>query len=77
MVNMIINLRASVYVLEMSHDGYYRYIDLFVRGYNNAGFFIKTIHCGGKYKAILDRVKYDLKITLECVSHGEMYLRQK
>ena len=45
---------ASVYVIEISHEEYYRYLDLVMHRYKNSKFSIKTIYCDGKYKTIID-----------------------
>ena len=50
---------------------YYRALDLVLYGYKDLVFVINTIHCDGKYKSMMGRVKYVLNITLECVSRRE------
>ena len=39
--------------------------------YKDALFAIKNIHFSGKCKSIMDILKDDMNITLECVSRGE------
>ena len=49
MVNNTIKFRDSAYVIERSHEEYYRDLDLVIRKYNDAGPSIKTIHRDGVY----------------------------
>ena len=43
---------------------YYRALDAILRHYNQASFVIKTIHCDGEYKAMMDQVRDDLDVVM-------------
>ena len=70
-IDNTIKLISSVYVINRSHEKYYRALGLVLCRYNVAGFPRLKVHCDGKYKAIMDRGEDDLNITLECVRRRE------
>ena len=49
-------------VANRTHDEYYRVLDMILRLYNGAGFVVKTIHCDGEFRALMERVKDDLGV---------------
>ena len=43
---------------------YYLALDTILHHYNQAGFVIKTIHCNGEYKGMMDQVQDDLDVVM-------------
>jgi hypothetical protein len=47
-----------------THEEYYCVLDMVLQLYNSAGFHIKTIHCNGEFRAMMDKVKDDLGVCM-------------
>ena len=43
---------------------YYQALDAILHHYNQAGFLIKTIHCNGAYKVMMDQVRDYLDVVM-------------
>jgi hypothetical protein len=46
------------------HDENYRALNQILRHYNWAGFVVKTIHCDGEYRGIMEKVGNDLDVNM-------------
>jgi hypothetical protein len=63
-IDKTLKYRSLVPMDTKQHDEYYRAIEEILRQYNNAGFIIKTIHCDGEYRGMMDKVKDNLDVTM-------------
>jgi hypothetical protein len=63
-IDRTIKFRSLVPMNTKQHEEYYRALDQILRHYNNSGFVIKTIHCDGEYRGMMDKVKDDLDIQM-------------
>ena len=52
-------------------EDYYSALDAILRHYNSAGFYIKTIHCDGEYRNMMDKVKDDLNVHMNYANPGD------
>jgi hypothetical protein len=59
-----IRFRIAFPIKNRTHDEYYRVLDMVLWLYNSAGFHIKTIHCNGKFHAMMEKVKDDLGVQM-------------
>ena len=46
------------------HTEIYESLDKVLRFYNKAGYYIKTIHCDGEFKAMMTKVSDDVNIQM-------------
>jgi hypothetical protein len=65
MINQMIQFRSALPIENRIHEDYYRVLDMVLQLYNSAGFHIKTIHCDGKFRAMMDKVKDDLRACMD------------
>ena len=63
-IDRTIKFRSAMAIANRTHDEYYRVLDKILRLYNGAGFVIKTIHCDGEFRALMERVKDDLGVRM-------------
>ena len=63
-IDKTVKFRSLVPMNTKQNKEYYRALDAILRHYNQAGFMIKTIHCDGEYKAMMDQVQDDLDIVM-------------
>jgi hypothetical protein len=63
-INRTIRFRSAIPIENRTHEEYYRVLDIVLRLYNSAGFHIKTIHCNGKFRAMMEKVKDDLGVRM-------------
>jgi hypothetical protein len=59
-----IRFRSVLPIESRTHEEYYPVLDMVLRLYNSAGFHIKTIHCDGEFRAMMDKVKDDLGVCM-------------
>ena len=52
-------------------DELFRGLDRILRHYNECGFRIKKIHCDGQFQHLLDTVKDELHVELNCCMPGD------
>ena len=52
-------------------DSLYGALDVVLRSYNKAGFFVKKIKCDHEFKPIMDDIKDELDIDLEYPPQGD------
>jgi hypothetical protein len=60
----MIRFRSALPIENRTHKEYYRVLDMVLRLYNSAGFHIKTKHCEGEFRAMIDKVKDDLGVRM-------------
>jgi predicted RNA-binding protein len=46
------------------HDEYYHAIDQSLWDYNQAGFVIRTPHCNGEFRGMMEKVEDDLDVNM-------------
>ena len=46
------------------HVEYYRALDQILRPYNRAGFVIRTRHCDGEFRGMMEKVKDNLDVDM-------------
>jgi hypothetical protein len=63
-IDQTIQFRSALPIENRTHEEYYRVLDMVLRLYNSAGFHIKTIHCDGEFRAMMDKVKDDLGVCM-------------
>jgi hypothetical protein len=63
-IDQTIRFRSAIPIENRTHEEYYRVLDMVLRVYNSAGFRIKTIHCGGEFRAMMEKVKDDLGVRM-------------
>ena len=63
-IDRTIKFRSAIPITGRTHEEYYRALDVVLRLYNGAGFVIKTIHCDGEFRALMERVKDDLHVKM-------------
>jgi hypothetical protein len=56
-INQMIQFRSAIPIENRTHDKYYRVLDMVLQLYKSAGFHIKTIHCNGEFRAMMDIAK--------------------
>jgi hypothetical protein len=59
-----IRFRSAIPIDNRTHKEYYRVLDMVLRVYNSAGFHIKTTHCDGEFRAMMEKVKDDLGVRM-------------
>ena len=62
-IDRTIKFRSLVPMETKLHEEYNRALDLILRHYNSAGFMVKTIHCDGEYRGMMNKVKDDLDVN--------------
>ena len=63
-IDKTIKFMSLVQMKTKQNKEYYRALNAILRHYNQAGFVIKTIHCDGEYKAMMDQVRDDLDVVM-------------
>jgi hypothetical protein len=63
-INQTIRFRSALPIQNRTHEEYFRVLDMVLQLYNSAGFHIKTIHCDGEFRAMMDKVKDDLGVCM-------------
>ena len=63
-IDKTVKFRSLVPMNTKQNKEYYQALDAILRHYNQAGFVIKTIHCDGEYKAMMDQVRDDLDVVM-------------
>ena len=51
-------------ITSRKHNDYYCALDILLRHYNKAGFRVKTIHCDGEYREMMEKVLDDLDVHM-------------
>jgi predicted RNA-binding protein len=46
------------------HVEYYRALDQILRHYNGAGFVIRTLHCDGEFRGMMEQVEDNLDVKM-------------
>jgi hypothetical protein len=64
MINQTIQFRSALPIENRTHEEYYRVLDMVLQLYNSTGFHIKTIHCNGELRAMMDKVKDNLGVCM-------------
>jgi hypothetical protein len=59
-----IRFRSAIPIKNRMHEEYYCVLDMVLRVYNSVGFHIKTIHCNGEFRAMMEKVKDDLGVSI-------------
>jgi hypothetical protein len=63
-IDQMIRFRSAIQIENCTHKEYYRVLDMVLRLYSSAGFHIKTIHCDGKFQAMMEKVKDNLGVQM-------------
>jgi hypothetical protein len=63
-IDQTIQFRSALPIENRTHEEYYRVLDMVLRLYNSTGFHIKTIHCNGEFRTMMDKVKDDLGVCM-------------
>ena len=63
-IDQMVKFRSVVPITLRTHEEYFRALDQVLRHYNRAGFKIKTIHCDGEYRSMMDNVSDDLDVVM-------------
>jgi hypothetical protein len=80
-IDRTIRYRSAIPIENRTHEEYHRVLDMVLRLYNSAGFHIKTIHCDGEFRTMMEKVKDDLGVrmnftnALDHVPEAERYNR--
>jgi hypothetical protein len=61
-IDRTIKVRSLVPMNTKQHVEYYRALDQILRHYNRAGFVIRTIHCDGEFRGMMEKV--DLEVDM-------------
>ena len=70
-IDTTIKFRGLVPMNSRTHSEIYQSLDKVLRFYNKGGYYIKTIHCDGEFKAIMSKVSDDLNITMNYTNAQE------
>ena len=63
-IDKTVKFRSLVPMNTKQNKEYYRALNAILCHYNQASFVIKTIHCDGEYKAMMDQVRDDLDVVM-------------
>jgi hypothetical protein len=63
-IDQMIRFRSAIPIKNCTHKEYYRVLDIVLHLYNSAGFHIKTIHCDGEFRAMMEKVKDNLGVQM-------------
>jgi hypothetical protein len=63
-IDRTIRFRSAIPIENCTHEEYYCVLDMVLRLYNSAGFHIKTIHCNGEFRAMMEKVKDNFGIRM-------------
>jgi hypothetical protein len=63
-IDRTIRFRSAIPIENRAHKEYYRVLDMVLRLYNSAGLHIKTIHCDGEFRAMMEKVKDNLGVRM-------------
>jgi hypothetical protein len=63
-IDRTIRFRSAIPIENRTHEEYYHVLDMVLRLYNSAGVHIKTIHCDGEFRAMMEKVKDDLGVQM-------------
>jgi predicted RNA-binding protein len=64
-IDQTIRFRSAIPINNRTHKEYYCVLDMVLHMYNSAGFHIKTIHCDGEFRAMMEKVKDDLGVRMD------------
>ena len=63
--------RSLVCLKNRDADSMYGGLDVILRSYNKAGYFIKKIRCDNEFRTLMNDIMDDLDIEIECVPQGD------
>jgi hypothetical protein len=63
-IDQTIRFRSAIPIENRTHKEYYCVLDMVLHVYNSVGFHIKTIHCNGEFRAMMEKVKDDLGVQM-------------
>jgi hypothetical protein len=63
-IDQTIHFRSALPIKNDTDEEYYHVLDMVLRLYNSAGFHIKTIHCNGEFRVMMDKVKDNLGLRM-------------
>jgi hypothetical protein len=63
-IDQTIKFRSLVPMNTKQHVEYYGALDQILRHYNRAGFVIRTIHCNGEFRGMMEKVEDDLDVDM-------------
>ena len=63
-IDRMIKFGSLVPINTKEHEKYFCALDIIFQKYNSARFIIKTIHCDGKYCAMMETVSDDLNAEM-------------
>jgi hypothetical protein len=63
-IDRTIKFRSLVPMNTKKHVEYYRALNQILRHYNQAGFVIRTLHCDGEFRGMMEKVKDNLDVDM-------------
>jgi hypothetical protein len=63
-IKRTIRFGSAIPIENRTHEEYYCVLDMVLRLYSSAGFQVKTIHCNGEFRAMMEKVKDDLGVRM-------------
>jgi hypothetical protein len=63
-IDRTIKFQSLVPMNTKQHAEYYRALDQILRHYNRAGFVIRTKHCDGEFRGMMEKVKDELDVDM-------------
>ena len=70
-INAPIRNRSLVCLKNRDADNMYGGLDVVLRSYNKARFYIKKIQCDNEFHTLMKAIMDDLDIEIECVPQGD------
>ena len=71
MIGHPIFYRKAVPIENNTHKKYYKQLDKVLRVYHNDGYSVKTLHCDGKYKSMMDPVSDGMNVMMAYSNPGD------
>jgi hypothetical protein len=67
-ISRTIQFQSAIPIENHTHQDYYRVLDMELQLYNSAGFHIKTVHCGGEFCVMMEKIKDNLGVCMKFTS---------
>jgi hypothetical protein len=64
MIDQTIQFRRTLPIENRTHEECYCVLDMVLQLYDSIGFHIRTIHCDGEFRSIMDKVKDNLGVCM-------------
>jgi hypothetical protein len=63
-IDQTIRFRSAIPIKNRTHKEYYPVLDMVLQLYNSTGFHIKTIHCNGEFRAMMEKAKNNFGVQM-------------